>query len=67
MTNIRKGELWRRHTLLLTRKLNMSFMKKITFHLAKIRILGSMEYEKNRNDFSVIMNKKDIKLKKYYA
>ena len=41
-------------------------IEKLLFHLARVRILGSMECRKNRNDFFVIMYIKYIKSKKYY-
>ena len=42
-------------------------MEKLSFHLYHVRIIGSMEYEKTRNYFFMIMHKNNIKLKKDYA
>ena len=48
------------------KKLHSHYIK-LTFNLDHVRILGSMEYVNNRNDFSGIMHKINIKQKKDYA
>ena len=43
-------------------------IEKLSFHLANVRILGSMEYEKTRNDcYHDIAPNNNIKLKTDYA
>ena len=52
----------------------MSFMEKIhshnrklSFHLARVRIISLMEYKNTKMITSMIMHQRNIKLKKYYA
>ena len=48
-------------------KQNIPKIEKYSFHLARVRIIGSMEYGKTRNYFSAIMNQKLFKVKNDYA
>ena len=50
------------------KKYYISTIEKLSFYLAHVRILGSMEYEKTKNDcLRANASKNNIKLKKDYA
>ena len=49
-------------------KYDIPKIEKLSFHIACVRFLGSMEFEKTRNDcFHANASKNGIKLKQYYA
>ena len=45
----------------------MATIEKLSLHLAHVRIIGSIECGKTRNDFSMIIHQKQYKNIKYYA
>ena len=42
-------------------------IEKLSFHLAHVRILCSMEFGNTRNDFSTVMHEQIYKVKRYDA
>ena len=75
MKNIRMGKLWQRnffpHKEVIDAfhdKCYITTIKKLSFNLAYVRIIGSMECGNTRNDyFQVTSGKNNLNLKKYYA